>query len=445
MEFQSVKTKLAALAILLAAFTILCPVTLAQPNPDNTGNVPIIAADPQVPGTISAQLCNGALCLGGPATYYYWVVAVYQGGSVVSTGPAVAYNAPLVTTATNFVNIRWAPITTSPGVTYDVLRTTSKTWPKSIVTCGPGTLTPVCLLHTGLTTNTDVDNGTPALLSAYTLATFKYPRARSVLTSNNRDYPFPALVLEPPPGGQVVFPTSTVTGSLAGESLNDGANFSAATWTPAGEFAAVGTDAVYTFAATGLGTMTQLVADQAIPGVSSSWYKLEYDVTGNTMVGGVVTITAAYSLAPYQLNVSDVAPEHHVEYFYSAAAPTNFVIDVTGASAGALTLQNMSLRRIVPGDVAAYGMFTGGTPGFGIFIDPRGNVHFGVGLGGRVDNGLPFKAIKFNYLNTWVAIPGTITYCSDCGPNAGAIATCAGVGTGALAVRTSTGWACMGI
>jgi hypothetical protein len=649
------------LAILLATSTVFCPVALAQ-NPDNPGNVSIISVDPQVPGTMSAALCNGVLCVGGATTYYYWVVAVYPGGSVVSIGPAVVHNSPLVTTATNFVNVNWAPITGAAGITYDVLRTTVPTWPGGIVRCGPGTALPVCLLHEGLSATTTTDNGTPALLAYYALATFKYPRARAVLSSNNRDYTTPQLVAAAPAGGTTLVPndlqvvgkviasgvlaagnsvnlptnthaelwggdtevtdpavlgaesltnltfapgapwvagagwvlagaaakyshnaattltqpnaqmaivgvpyrwykfqydvtaksrcvacvltitntfasvapvldlkigtnkvayfksaagaataafvfqvtgsvaTDTFTlnnvslkqiiggnlvvngtitgggpngitvspagavniyggitsttggvsypvgnvsaGSLAADSLANGALTTVNDkWTRSGDFAFAANVATYTDA-THTGTLQQAAVDQAYPAVGSSWYRFSYDVVSNTMVAGVVTITVSYSLAAHQLNMT--LGTGHVEYFYSAVAPTDFIINVAGSSGGAFVLDNLSLKQVLGGEVAIAEMLTGlGATGKGIWVDSNGDLQ----VTAPVYNGITFAPVTYVYLSTWTATAGTVTWCSDCGPVAGAIAQCAAAGTGALAIKMSAGgsWACVGI
>jgi hypothetical protein len=128
------------------------------------------------------------------------------------------------------------------------------------------------------------------------------------------------------------------------ESLKNGADF-AANWGVTGDFAVGAGVATYTDA-THIGTLTQLAANQNTPAVGSRWYKFQYDVTANTLAGTpVATITTLYSLAAQPLNLTIAASK--VVYFKSAVAPTNFVISITGTTAGAITFDNFSLTEIL--------------------------------------------------------------------------------------------------
>ena len=190
---------------------------------------------------------------------------------------------------------------------------------------------------------------------------------------------------------------------LGTQNLAFPADFSNAVWALAGEFAVVGTDAVYTFAGGGAGTVTQIVANQAIVAITGNrWYELQYTITGSTVAGETFTITNSYANVALVLDASDGA---YIYYFEAAAAPANFVLDIAGATGGAFTLEDSSLQQIQGGDMIARGV------------------------------------VELNNI-TFADLPasnnGSMIYCQDC-----TIASpCAAGGAGAVAKRIGGIWVC---
>lgn len=143
--------------------------------------------------------------------------------------------------------------------------------------------------------------------------------------------------------------------SLAAESLADPTDFTDdADWDFTGEVAASGTNAVFTFSSTGAGTITQTNGAMAIVGVNSRWYKAVYVVSSSTVADAVMTITSAFALAAVTLSTADGT---HTVYFKSAVAAdaADFVIDITGATAGAFTLESITVKEVTGGDLKING------------------------------------------------------------------------------------------
>ena len=190
---------------------------------------------------------------------------------------------------------------------------------------------------------------------------------------------------------------------LGTESLDDIADFSQATWAVAGEFAIVGTDAVYTFAATGAGTVTQTEANQAlVPIDGNRWYRLQYTISGSTVADETFTLTTGYGLAAVTLDASDGAKTF---YFEAATAPADFVFDVTGATSGAFTIEDVSLQQIQGGDVVSRGI-------------------------------VELNSITFADLPS--PVDGSMIYCQNCN----VASPCTAGGTGAVAKRINSIWVC---
>ncbi len=149
-------------------------------------------------------------------------------------------------------------------------------------------------------------------------------------------------------------------GDLASESLADISDFGQATWSFTGEAAAAATNAVYTFSASGVGTITQTSGgDMAIDGVGSRWYRFDYTVSSSTVAGETVTITTAFALAAETVAVGTNGA--FTIYFKSAVTPANFVLDITGASSGNFTIEDVSLKEVNGGDLTVHGdFFVGG-------------------------------------------------------------------------------------
>lgn len=141
---------------------------------------------------------------------------------------------------------------------------------------------------------------------------------------------------------------------LAAESLTDPADFTDdADWDFTGEVAA-GVNAVFTFSSTGAGTITQTNGAMAIVGVNSRWYKAVYIVSSSTVADAVMTITSAFALTAVTLSTADGT---HTIYFKSAVAAdaADFVIDITGATAGAFTLESITVKEVTGGDLMVTG------------------------------------------------------------------------------------------
>lgn len=80
------------------------------------------APPPSAPTNVSVQVVNG-----DNSTYYYWIVATYPIGKVITTNPAVASRAPGTFSGSKFVNVGWGVQTGASS--YDVLRTTTQSPP----------------------------------------------------------------------------------------------------------------------------------------------------------------------------------------------------------------------------------------------------------------------------------------------------------------------------
>lgn len=155
--------------------------------------------------------------------------------------------------------------------------------------------------------------------------------------------------------------------SLAAESLQSGTFANCAVWGTTGDFTCAAGVATYLHN-TGVGTLTQTVANQATAAVGSRWYKFVYTLSGVT-AGATCQITTAYALTAQTLDLTaGVAKEH---YFKSAVAPTNFVISCT-STGGGFTLDDVSLKQITGGNVTLYGKILGGGTS-GVYVNQAGN------------------------------------------------------------------------
>ena len=140
---------------------------------------------------------------------------------------------------------------------------------------------------------------------------------------------------------------------LAAESLLDEADFGMAAWAFTGEVTDVGTFAVYTFSASGVGTITQTSGSMDIAGVANKWYRFDYTVSSSTVAGETVTITTAFALSAETIDVGTNGA--FTIYFKSAVSPANFVIDITGATSGNFTIEDVSLKQVNGGDLTVHG------------------------------------------------------------------------------------------
>ena len=143
--------RIALLTFLLFSIVL---VAVGQPGPQQ---INLNAPSPTPVPNLSTTL-NGT---GGQTTYYYYIVANYPIGSVVSNGFA-AQNGPATITGGNYFSLNWAAIA---GVTnYTILRTTTPNVFTAGATSGQCS---ACIVVQNLTTTTYNDTTTPTL--AYTL------------------------------------------------------------------------------------------------------------------------------------------------------------------------------------------------------------------------------------------------------------------------------------
>lgn len=201
MTILSCKNKaVATLALALSAAWL----ALAQGPPATVTLTGLQPARPQVNVSVRGTP--------GPATYCYFVVANYPGGSVVQGEfPACVNNGPSTLNGTNFVQVGWTSVT---GVTnYDVIRfTTAGPFPSS------GSCTS-CSVATGTAATTFSDQG--GGLGNYTLAGFPNPNPSTTLRLNNLNYSTPVVEFSntylfnptgPLQSAQILTPTNPPTG-----------------------------------------------------------------------------------------------------------------------------------------------------------------------------------------------------------------------------------------
>jgi hypothetical protein len=133
---------------------------------------------------------------------------------------------------------------------------------------------------------------------------------------------------------------------LSAESLTDIAFTDGTDWTGANDFTnPPAGDAEYIYSA-GNGTMTQDNADMAVVGVASRQYRAKYTVAVSVALNPATALTITNAFANTATVLTPTAGTNYT-YFTSSsgAAAADFVIDVTGASAGSITLDDFSLRR----------------------------------------------------------------------------------------------------
>ena len=162
-------------------------------------------------------------------------------------------------------------------------------------------------------------------------------------------------------------------GTLASESITDGAFPDSTNWAGAGEWSdTISGSTTFTFSSTGNGTLTQTSGQMAIAGKNNRWYKLTYTTSSVVDAGGLtMTLTNAFAATAVTLSTTDGT---YSVIFQSAAAASsaNFVIDITSASGSdVLTLDDVILKEITGGDVIVAGKLTGGGTE-GISIDGDG-------------------------------------------------------------------------
>jgi hypothetical protein len=157
--------------------------------------------------------------------------------------------------------------------------------------------------------------------------------------------------------------------SFGSETLTNGALTSGTSWTRTGDMALASNAATYTHS-TAVGTLTQAQATLATAAAANRWYAFTY-TTSSVTTGATAYIGTEFAQKRIYLNL---VAGTYVVYFKAAAAPTDFKIYVT-STAGAFTIDTLSLLEVQSGDVIANGLFTGGGAG-GLKIDGSGNAVF---------------------------------------------------------------------
>ncbi|MBN2035379.1 MAG: hypothetical protein JW768_01430 [Chitinispirillaceae bacterium] len=127
--------------------------------------------------------------------------------------------------------------------------------------------------------------------------------------------------------------------------------------------------------------LSQSVSNMSVKGVGNRWYKFEYTVSESNFdpadpdyeMGACLINTFPLEETP-QLNLTDGT---HCLFFKSNADPGKFEIWVSSSkTASTFKLDNLSLREVQGGDVAAHGLFTGGGTS-GIKVLSNGKTGFG--------------------------------------------------------------------
>lgn len=162
-----------------------------------------------------------------------------------------------------------------------------------------------------------------------------------------------------------------VFGSTLGAQALTNPNFTgnATSWTLTGDIAYSANTVVYTHS-TGVGALTQAAASLATPLVANRWYSFTY--TTSAVTAGV-TAYIGLEASSKRIYLNLVAGTY-TAMFKSASSPTDFKIYFT-STAGAVTLDTMTLKEVQSGDIIANGLFTGGgTDGIKITGDGLVNV-----------------------------------------------------------------------
>ena len=150
--------------------------------------------------------------------------------------------------------------------------------------------------------------------------------------------------------GTPLIPDSANNGKLrplaaGGNELNEPSFDTTTKWTTTGEFATGSGVATYTFSATGAGTLTQSAANRGQNAVDNALYRFSWTAVNGSSFDGTCTITTGFGATAVSL--VNTSGTHSIEFTSAASASTdNFTIDVTGATVGTWTLDNMRLSQI---------------------------------------------------------------------------------------------------
>jgi len=131
------------------------------------------------------------------------------------------------------------------------------------------------------------------------------------------------------------------------ESLTNGAIGAGGSWSVTGDFAIAANAATYTHA-TNVGTLVQATTDMTRTGRSGAIYEFTYTFSGLANTYPTLSITTTFAKTATPLVGSGVAGTYSVR-FEAATTPGNFVIGGVSGAAGAITLDDLSLKEIVSG------------------------------------------------------------------------------------------------
>lgn len=158
--------------------------------------------------------------------------------------------------------------------------------------------------------------------------------------------------------------------TMGSESLTNGSFTGSDSWTRTGNLAYNSNNNTYTHS-TGAGTLSQAAGTLAVAGVGNRWYQFGYTTSA---VSGTQTCYINTTFAAKRIYLNLIAGTYVIN-FKAAASPSDFTINCTSTS-GAFTIDTMSLKEIISGDIIANGLLTGGGTE-GIKIDGTGNVGIG--------------------------------------------------------------------
>lgn len=200
---------------------------------------------------------------------------------------------------------------------------------------------------------------------------------------------------------------------------------------------------------TGSGTLALTVAGTSggIPYFSSTsaWASSGLLASGQFVLGGGAgaTPTTSFSVVPVANGGTGIASG-------TSGGILAYTASGTLASSGALTANLPVIgggAGVAPtvgtrsGNTTAYVTTTGAqTSGNSVSIDASGN-HIASGLASGAATSVALTGVLFAALGTPAA--GTLQYCSDCTVVSGVDNTCAGSGTGALAIRLNGAHKCV--
>jgi putative hemolysin len=211
----------------------------------NPQTISMSGPPPSAPTNVSVQVVNG-----DNSTYYYWVVANYPNGKVVTANSTPAFRAPATFSGSKYVNIGWSTVT--GATSYDVLRTTTQSPP-----IGTNNSSVATALTVGSFQDTVVSP------SSYTLNNL-IPTFNGAISIDNTNFPITELLWSLPPVN--IFPL--IFESFIPRTIGSGVN-QLPSATPANlNYIALVNDASAFCAATGGGTSQSLLISNGSAWVS---------------------------------------------------------------------------------------------------------------------------------------------------------------------------------